>query len=167
MKKFLSVLALLLVVAGCSNAPAENENTLNENQPAAITTLDAATFAKELESTETVKFYVTDPEDTSATLAEGQFDADTADSKQEVADTIASLTLEEASDQEKVYGTPMFIVDLNAVSASNYARFAVFEDVVVIQTKDSFVNYTYDDAAAESINTLIDSLVATFAPEEE
>ncbi len=167
MKKFLSALALLLVVAGCSNAPAENGNSSEEDQSAAITTLDAATFAKELESTETVKFYVNDPEDTSVTLAEGEFDADTADAKKEVADTISSLDLKEADDQKKVYGTPLFIVDLNAVSAPNYARFAVFEDVVVIQTKDKFVNYTLDDASEEAINTLTDSLVATFAPEEE
>ncbi|WP_071441581.1 lipoprotein [Traorella massiliensis] len=98
MKKFLSVLALLLVVAGCSNAPAENENTPNENQPAAITTLDTVTFADELENTETVKVYVNDSADTSKTLVEAYLDADSADLKTVVVDTLKSLTLEESSD---------------------------------------------------------------------
>ena len=167
MKKFLSVLALLLVVAGCSNAPAENENTPNENQPAAITTLDTVTFADELENTEIVKVYVNDSADTSKTLVEAYLDADSADLKTVVVDTLKSLTLEESSDQEKVYGTPYFMIDLNSALDSNYVRFAVFEDTVVIQTKESYVNYTLDDASAETINTLTSSIVQAFASEEE
>ena len=59
------------------------------------------------------------------------------------------------------------MIDLNSALDSNYVRFAVFEDTVVIQTKESYVNYTLDDASAETINTLTSSIVQAFASGEE
>ena len=165
MKRFLTALALLLVVAGCSNAPAETEKPQDENKPAAITTLDTATFVSEMENTAVIKVFVADYEDLTATAVEEHLSHEDEVVK-EISGTLASLNLEKASDQNKVYGMPLFFIDLNSVVDSNYTRFVVFEGVAVVQTNEGFVNYTLDDAATETLKGLTDSLIETFTPEE-
>lgn len=166
MKKVLSTLALLLVVAGCSTAP-ETDKPQDDNKPAAITTLDAPTFASEMENTETIKVYVADYEDPTSTAVEENLKDENSETTKAVMDAIAAMNLEKADSQEKVYGTLTFFIDLNHVYDSNYTRFAVIDDVIVVQTNEGFVNYTLDDDAKEAIKTISDTLINEFQVEDE
>lgn len=162
MKKIAAVLALLLTVTACSNAPEQPKQ--DDNKPAAMTTLDVETFASELKGSEKVKAFIADEEDLSATALE-EYVSDEA-LKNEIADSLSNLQLEKADNQNKVYGFPRFFVDLNTVLDANYVRLAVFEDVLVVQTNNEFVNYTLNEENQQIVNTVIDQLFAAYAEEE-
>ena len=147
MKKLLSVLALALALCGCGNNTNNNNDKVDENKPAALATLDVATYLTELEKTDSKKVRYDLLTDTYE--IEGRFTAEETDFVASVKSAMAALTLTEAASQEKVYGTPKFHMDLNAAYDSNYARFAVFETaegmIVVILTNEGFKNYTVTD----------------------
>lgn len=147
MKKLLSVLVLALALCGCGNNTNNNNDKVDENKPAALATLDVATYLTELEKTEPNK--VRYDLITGTREIEGRFTAEEDTFVTSVKDALSALTLAEATNQDKVYGTPTFHMDLNAAYESNYARFAVFEGaegmVVVILTNEGFKNYTVTD----------------------
>ncbi len=163
MKKILSALALLLVVAGCSNTPKEPEKP---EGPAAITTLDCATFAEELgnTATENVRVYVADYEKPTSGLVELNLDSD--DLKNEIKTVLSGLELEKAENQDKVYGTALFFVDLNKTLDTNYARVILIDSTLTVQTREGFVNYTVDDEAAAQIKVITDALIDAYVEEE-
>ena len=157
MKKLLSVLVLALALCGCANKENTNDTNVDTNKPAALATLDAATYATELTNTDyaEVRYDLL----TETREIEGRFKAEEATFVTSVKDAIAALTLTEAANQEKVMGTPTFYMDLHAAYASNYARFSVYDTtdgkVVVILTNEGFKNYIVEP-------TQIDALYALF-----
>lgn len=166
MKKILSALALLLVVAGCSNAPKEEP----KEEPTAITTLDSASFVEEMGKTEDAKIriYFGNPEDLSVSLADLKLGnlsegVDGAAVKADVENALKSLTLTKAENQDKLSGNPVFFVDLNGVIDANYTRFVVFEDAIMVQTNEGFVNYNFDEAAHTVLDEMINKYVAEFS----
>lgn len=173
MKKILSALALLLVVAGCSQAPKEEP----KNEPTAITTLDSATFVEEMGKTEDAKIriYFGNPKDLTAPLADLKLgnlpegvDVDGAAVKEDVVNALKALSLTKAENQNKLSGNPVFFVDLNGVIDANYTRFVVFEDAIMVSTKEGNVNYNFDEAAHTALDEMINKYVAEFAaPVEE
>lgn len=171
MKKLITAFALVTVMlAGCSttDTPAPEE-PITETE---TITLDAPSFSTELGKTEDekVRVYLANKEELSSTLVDGniKFFAEMESLtglKEELTTLIGGLTLTEDADQNKVYGDPVFFVDLNKVFDSNYARFVVFENMITISSKESHKNYTLDDASKEAINSLYDKIVAALPAE--
>lgn len=150
MKKMITAFALAMVVlAGCG-APENSKEG----------------FTADLGKTEDnkVRVYAADLEDLTSYIADANL-ATLAENglegfKEEVTTVLEGLTLTEDANQEKVYGNPVFFIDLNNVMDDNYQRFIVYENIIVIADKDSFKNYTLDDASKEALFTLYDKVVA-------
>lgn len=162
MKKMLSALALVLVVAGCSNA-SNKEPEQQVNEPAAITTLDAATFASEFENAEKIKVFIGKEENPAETLVEVYLEDEAV--VKEVKEMVASLSLTKSANSDRVYGNPFMFIDLNTPLDSNYVRFSLSEDMIVIQTSTDFVNYDVDDASEEAIEGVIHHLIELYGVE--
>lgn len=157
MKKMITAFALAMVVlAGCG----------------AKETLTTSSFTASLEKTadESVRVYFANPESLSNPLADSSIatyseNEKLAGLKSSIIDLVKGLTLTEDADQNKVYGNPVFFVDLNKVSDDNYERFVVFENMVVVATGDEFKNYTLDDASKEAITNLYNSTIEILTAE--
>lgn len=157
MKKMITAFALAMVVlAGCG----------------AKETLTTSSFTASLEKTadESVRVYFANPENLSNPLADSSIatyseNEKLAGLKSSIIDLVKGLTLTEDADQNKVYGNPVFFVDLNKVSDDNYERFVVFENMVVVATGDEFKNYTLDDASKEAITNLYNSTIEILTAE--
>lgn len=170
MKKLITAFALVTVMlAGCSG----NGQTKPEEPTTETVTLDAPSFTTELGNTadEKVRVYLSNPERISSALADESVAALVAnyeglkDVKSQVQTVLAGLTLTEDADQNKVYGDPVFFVDLNKVMDANYQRFVVYENMIVIAAGDTFKNYTLDDASKEAITTLYNDILTVLTAE--
>lgn len=167
MKKMITAFALAMVVlAGCSS---KTENETPKDEPTTVT-LDATTFSTEMGKTEddNIRVYFANPEKVSSAFADGKIASygekyGLAELKTDVTSVISGLALTEDADQNKVYGDPLFFVDLNKVLDENYQRFVVYENMIVIVAGDSFKNYTLDDASKEAITSLYDATVETIS----
>ncbi|MGN1344077.1 MAG: hypothetical protein ACI4U3_05815 [Traorella sp.] len=169
MKKLLSALVLALALCGCTTKP--NEDTPKPSGPAAIATLDVATFADELANTalSSVKvdafYYDADgAHEIEETLTEEE-----AQLRTTLVDTLKTLNVSEAENQNKVYGSLTLFIDLNSVIDSNYARLALYEvdgtNVLVIKTNEKFVNYNVDDAASAVLTSVSSAITDYYTAE--
>lgn len=154
MKKLLSALAIVLVLAGCSG-----------------TTLDASTFAGEMESTaiENVKVDVIYAAEDGAHEIEVRFAETETELRTSLVNSLKSLSLTKAENQDKVYGDITLFIDLYTVLDSNYTRLALYnvngEQVLVVKTNEEHVNYTVDEAASTTLTAISDAIVAHYTAE--
>ena len=158
MKKLLTALALVLALAGCST----NSNKQEEPKgPAAIATLDVATFATEMEKTEIakIKVYVIDAEGHEIEWALSETETDLLAT---LVSTLKTLNLTEAEDQAKQYGDYTLFIDLNSVLDTNYARLIVVGDILTVKTSAGHKNYTVDDAAMTTLTSFIEAVVTAY-----
>lgn len=170
MKKLLTALALVLALTGCASEPKEDETPKG---PAAIATLDAATFAGEMETTaiENVKVDTIYVDEEGAHEIEERLAETETELRTSVVNSLKSLTLTKAESQEKVYGDMTLFIDLYTVLDTNYARLALFNidgvEVLVVKTNEGFVNYTVDEAASTTLATISNEIVAHYTAEAE
>lgn len=139
MKKLLSVLALVFALVGCAGG------------------LNVEKFTAQLEETEyaSVKVkYVTGTEvgDIEAYLTE-----EDKDFRDALIETLNGLDLTKAESQDKIFGTPVFYIDLHNAASEDYARFSVYESAdastVVVLNNEGYVNYTVN--AATEVEALL------------
>ena len=154
MKKLLTALALVLALTGCASEPKEDDKP---QEPAAIQTLDVATFTTELSNTELgeVRYDLV----TAEREIEGRF---TTEETEFVESVKTALTLTEVTETTKFTIAPTFYVDLHAAYASNYARVAIYTVeggmVVEVRTNEGFKQYTVADTTqVEALYTLFET----------
>ena len=154
MKKLLTALALVLALTGCASEPKEDDKP---QEPAAIQTLDVATFTTELSNTELgeVRYDLV----TAEREIEGRFTTEVVES---VKTALTALTLTEVTETTKFTIAPTFYVDLHAAYASNYARVAIYTVeggmVVEVRTNEGFKQYTVADTTqVEALYTLFET----------
>lgn len=170
MKKLLGALVLALALCGCTTKPS-GETPKEPGGPAAIATLDVATFADEMANTDLGKVKV----DTFYTDAEGVHEIEKALSENEtglrttLVNTLKTLNLTQAENQNKVYGDIVLFIDLNKVVDTNYARLALYEvedtNVLVIKTNEKFVNYAVDDTAEAVLTDVMNAIADYYTAE--
>ena len=158
MKKLLGALVLALALVGCgtNNEPKPQEPTNN-----AIQTLDVATFAEEMSKTEITKIkvdVVNEGKEIEWALKEEQTEL-----RSTLVDTLKTLNLTEAENQNKVYGSYTLFIDLNGVLDSNYARLIVVNDTLTVKTSQGHKNYTVDDAAMATLTTFVTTVADAYA----
>lgn len=159
MKKLLTALALVLALTGCTTS---NNKPEEPKGPAAITTLDVATFAGEMEKTEIAKIKV-DVIDAEGHEIEWALKDAQAELRTNLVNTLKTLNLTEAEDQAKQYGNYSLFIDLNSVLDTNYARLIVVGDILTVKTSAGHKNYTIDDAAKTVLTTFINEVATEYA----
>ena len=157
MKKLLTALALVLALAGCST----NNKQEEPKGPAAIATLDVATFATEMEKTEIAKIKV-DVIDAEGHEIEWALSETETDLLATLVSSLKTLNLTEAEDQAKQYGDYTLFIDLNSVLDTNYARLIVVGDILTVKTSAGHKNYTVDDAAMTTLTSFIEAVVTAY-----
>lgn len=163
MKKLLTVFALVLALVGCTQKPVEDDTPKG---PAALQTLDVANYVAQFEETEyeLIRYDLVVDE---TTEIEGRFTEEEATFVTTVATALKEITLTKAESQERIYGTPKFYMDLHSVSATNYARFAIYEVegglVVDIRTNEGNIYYTVEDAT--QVETFFNLFITNYAVE--
>lgn len=164
MKKLLTALALVLALTGCASEPKEDENKTQD--PAAIQTLDVATYTTELGNTEygEIRYDLV----TAEREIEGRFTEEEAEFVTSVTTALNALTLTEATETLTFTAAPTFYIDLHASYATNYARVGIHdvEDgmVVEVRTNEGFKQYTVNDTT--QVEALYDLFETNYPVEE-
>ena len=146
----------MLALTGCASEPKEDDKP---QEPAAIQTLDVATYVTELSNTELseVRYDLV----TAEREIEGRFTAEETEFVESVKTALTALSLTEV-EATKFTIAPTFYIDLHAAYASNYTRVAIYSVdggmVVEVRTNEGFKQYTVTDTTqVEALYTLFET----------